>query len=330
MYNLQQLHTFSLQSQALDLISLTSVDSVKQALPFNIPFVLLGQGSNTVFTSDFAGTVYQIQLMGIEVIEQEHDFILNVAAGESWHDLVKFCLSEQIYGLENLALIPGTVGAAPVQNIGAYGREVSDFIRRVDFIELASGEFKSLTGSECKFGYRESIFKHELVNRVIIINVQFCLPKNWKAEASYGELNTLDNPSADQIFDKVMKVRSEKLPNPSIQGNAGSFFKNPYIDRSQLTSLQQSWPDIPYYEINFDKFKIPAAYLIDKLGFKGYTVGGVECHKKQPLVLINKGNGTGEDLLQIAREIKRKVRSEFGIELENEVRLIGQKGLIDL
>ncbi|MBC3767913.1 UDP-N-acetylmuramate dehydrogenase [Neptunicella marina] len=330
MHNLQLLHTFSLPSQACNLITLESVDSVKLALPLSVPFVLLGQGSNTVFTGDFKGTVYQIKLFGIDVIERENDYILNVAAGESWHAFVQYCLNKEIYGLENLALIPGTVGAAPVQNIGAYGREVSDFIQRVDFIELKSGELKSLTCAQCKFSYRDSIFKHELYNKVVIVNVQFAIPKVWKAETSYGELKELDNPSAKDIFNKVIEVRSEKLPDPARQGNAGSFFKNPYISLNTLKKIQSQWPDIPHFQVDSNHFKVPAAYLIDKLGFKGHKVGNVECHKRQPLVLINIGNATGEELLTIAREIKYKVKSVFGIELENEVRLVGQHGLIDL
>jgi UDP-N-acetylmuramate dehydrogenase len=336
LYSLKHHHSFKLSASCLNYVEINSCAEL-QAINFSTlptPFWLLGEGSNCVFVEDFQGTVIHIKNKGITLREEPEHFVLSVSAGENWHQLVVWCLQNNIFGFENLALIPGTAGAAPIQNIGAYGIEVERFIRSVEYICLesgeSSGETKQLSRSECQFAYRDSIFKNQLSGRVIITKVNFALPKKWQGVTHYGELASLDNPDANAIFEQVVKIRRAKLPDPQIMGNAGSFFKNPVIDKVSFTHLQQKWPNVPHYAAGPGKVKIAAAWLIDSLGFKGKSLGGIRCHPQQALVLTNTGEGTGAQLLALAREIKRAVKAEFGIELENEVQLIAGNGLIKL
>ena len=292
--------------------------------------LLIGQGSNTIFTEDFDGCVSRMLIEGVEISESDADYILRVGAGEDWHQLVSQCVKSGIHGLENLALIPGTVGAAPIQNIGAYGREVCDFIDYVECISSQTNEQFRLSRDECNFGYRDSVFKQGMADKCVITRVGFRIPKHWQAAAEYGELKKLSNPSADDIFNQVINIRRAKLPDPAQTGNAGSFFKNPVIDSQTFDSIAKNYPDAPHYPASGQKVKVPAAWLIDQLGFKGKVVGDIQCHPKQALVLTNTGNGTGKDVLQMARDIMQAVSEHFGISLENEVRLIGREGLISL
>lgn len=293
-------------------------------------FCILGEGSNTIFLEDFKGHVVHIAISGVSVKESADCYKLEVGAGENWHELVVWCLKNHIYGFENLALIPGAVGAAPIQNIGAYGLEVEHFVEHLEYVCLNTGKIKRLNHAQCQFGYRESIFKKELASKAIITKVVFALPKHGAPVSHYGELAKLNTPSPEDIFSQVVKIRQAKLPDPRKIGNAGSFFKNPIVDNNVAKQLAKLWPSIPQYPTAQGKVKIPAAWLIDTLGFKGKSVGGIRCHPTQALVLTNTGNGTGEQLLNLAREIKQSVSQEFSIQLENEVQLIGALGLIDL
>ncbi|GAC20075.1 UDP-N-acetylmuramate dehydrogenase [Paraglaciecola arctica BSs20135] len=293
-------------------------------------FYILGEGSNTVFLEDYRGTVIKPAFMGIDLSHSDTHYRLKVGSGENWHQLVLWCMQHQIYGLENLALIPGTVGAAPIQNIGAYGVEIAQLIERVDYYDLKEKRHKSLGSDGCEFAYRDSVFKKRLADQVVITSVTFAIPKSWKGITYYGELKLLSMPSAMDIFNKVVEVRQNKLPDPAKIGNAGSFFKNPIVCKNLFRQLQQTWPAIPSYLVDADKVKVPAAWLIDQLGFKGEKIGGIGCHPNQALVLTNDGSGTGEQLLQLARDIKAAVLKEFSIVLENEVRLIGKNGPVVL
>ena len=331
-YSLKSLHTFGLPYCAQ---SLQNIVNTQQALSFshldNVEeYCLIGEGSNCVFLEDFEGQIVQIKIPGIAVEETEDSYRLEVGAGEKWHSLVQWCLRKGLYGFENLALIPGTVGAAPIQNIGAYGIELERFVWEVEYVCLESNEVKCLTRNECLFGYRDSIFKHELSSKVIITKVVFALPKQWQAITHYGELAGLKHPSAEDVYHKVVEIRQSKLPDPKLLGNAGSFFKNPIVTKSVLAKLKLHWPEIPNYEVSLDLVKVPAAWLIDILGFKGQSKGGIRCHPNQPLVLTNTGQGTGQELLYLAREIKQSVWQKFGIALENEVQLIAKQGRIHL
>jgi UDP-N-acetylmuramate dehydrogenase len=332
LHSLVSLHTFGFSCSAQAVISINkpkdlhiSLDGAERST-----FYILGEGSNTVFLEDYQGTVIKPAFMGIDLKHTDTHHMLKVGAGENWHQFVLWCMQHQIYGLENLALIPGTVGATPIQNIGAYGVEVEQFIHHVEYYDLSEQSHKSLDSHGCEFAYRDSVFKKRLADQVVITGVTFAIPKKWQAVVHYGELKELSDPSAMHIFNKVVEVRQTKLPDPRKIGNAGSFFKNPVIDFKHYRLLQQTWPCMPNYPVNTDKVKVPAAWLIDQLGFKGKKIGGIGCHPKQALVLTNDGSGTGAQLLQLARAIKAAVLSEFSIVLENEVRLIGRSGPVIL
>lgn len=330
MYPLKTLHTFGFPVQTRDLCLVSSLAELQQHWHeiSTTNHYILGEGSNTVFLEDFNGCIFKIAIKGIELQESADDFVLKVGAGENWHELVEWCLAKGILGFENLALIPGTVGAAPIQNIGAYGVEIKQFIDNIEYLCLTSGAIKHIQRAECQFGYRDSIFKNALAGQFVIGSVTFRLSKNWQANASYAELRNLVKPTARQVFDKVVQVRQLKLPDPKKLGNAGSFFKNPVISTALFLQLQQRYVAIPSYLLNSEQVKIPAAWLIDTLGFKGRHVGGVRCHAQQPLVLTNDGCGTGVELLTLAGQIKQAVKHSFSIELENEVQLVSNAGLV--
>lgn len=355
LHSLKSLHTFSLNAYCSELKTADSVDSLIHSVKTleGSSFLIIGEGSNTVFVEDYPHTVLRIQIKGIELGEDAHAYTLAVGAGENWHQLVEFCMANHIGGFENLALIPGTVGAAPIQNIGAYGVEIERFIDKVEYFDCQSQSIRTLNRDECEFAYRDSVFKRQSFNARVITRVFFKLPKTYALETSYGPLKALENNhhhggiSALDVYHKVINVRRSKLPDPAKLGNAGSFFKNPVIKKMHyeriknlaLSSAKAHASDsksveptnaMPCYKVSADEVKVPAAWLIDYLGFKGKRVGDIACHIDQPLVLLNCGGGEGKDLLALAREIKSKVKAHFDIELENEVRLIGQDGLITL
>lgn len=326
---LAPLHTFGIDTKAAQLVEI----AVLSALPTSLqdPYYLLGEGSNSVFLEDYEGCILKVNLKGIEIKETADNYEVKVAAGENWHSLVELLLSKGIYGAENLALIPGTVGAAPIQNIGAYGRELAEFCACVRAHHLSTGERLQFSNSECQFGYRDSIFKRPEMSPIMITEVILHFPKNIAVQTDYGELKALGSLATPmQVFNKVVETRRLKLPDPAVFGNAGSFFKNPIIASSHYESLKQAWPNIPGFVINEHEVKVPAAWLIDRLGFKGKVIGGVACHANQPLVLLNEGTATGQELLELARAIRSSVETHFSITLENEVRLIGAQGLVAL
>jgi UDP-N-acetylmuramate dehydrogenase len=334
--SLKSLHTFSFSADCRQVMTINSVDSLISCLeevqrtPNVNEYLVLGEGSNTVFVEDYPYPVLLNRIKGIELNENADQYFLTVGAGENWHELVTFCVEKGIGGFENLALIPGTVGASPIQNIGAYGVEIEKFIEKVEFLDTVRGSIHCLTKQECDFAYRDSIFKRQLANTRIITRVFFTLPKRYDLVTSYGPLATLISPSIKDIYNAVVELRKSKLPDVETLGNAGSFFKNPVISKDHFGSLQLKYSDIVSYSVDHNHVKVPAAWLIDKLGFKGKRIGDIGCHINQPLVLVNLGDGQGSDLLTLAREIRNSVQSEFNIELENEVRLMGQKGAVTL
>lgn len=336
MDSLTSLHTFSLSARCLKVETIDSVDSliciVKDILSDQTlsDFLVLGEGSNTVFVDDYKHTVLLNRIRGIELVERHDSFHLRVGAGENWHHLVHYCMANNIGGFENLALIPGTVGATPIQNIGAYGVEIERFIETVEFLNTHSMELESFDHPQCEFAYRDSVFKRQTNNHRIITHVNFVLPKTYTLETSYGPLQQLASGSAKDIYEHVIHIRQSKLPNVQELGNAGSFFKNPVIGQRQFDSLRKCYPTMPFYHAEHEQVKIPAAWLIDQLGFKGKQVGAIACYSKQALVLVNMGGGTGSELLSLSRQIKQQVQDHFDIELENEVRLIGYEGLVAL
>lgn len=325
--NLASLHTFQLPAEAQQLIVLNDASQLP-TIPANA--YILGAGSNTLFIEDFTLPLVRIELKGIDIKECDDAWQITVAAGEDWHQFVCKLLDQGINGLENLALIPGTVGAAPVQNIGAYGREVSQFVTSVLAWDRATQKTTRLDNKDCDFGYRDSIFKKN-PSRWVICDVVFRIPKKWQPEVSYGELKSLQAPiTAKAIFEKVIEVRSAKLPDPKVIPNAGSFFKNPIIDTEEFSRIIQDHPDMPHFKTLEGQVKIAAGWLIDKLKLKGLTIGGAAVHEQQALVLVNKNNAKGSDVLTLARHIRTVVKNEFGIQLEAEVRLLGELGLVEL
>lgn len=336
MDSLKSLHTFSFAAYCHQAITINSVDSLIRRIkeiqqhPEINHYLMLGEGSNTVFVDDYPNFVLLNKIKGIQVDETDESYLLTVGAGENWHDLVSYCIEHGMGGFENLALIPGTVGASPIQNIGAYGVEVEQFIEKVEFLETSTSTIKTLLKHECEFGYRDSIFKRQATNSRIITRVFYKLPKHYELVTHYGPLVNLVSPSIKDIYNMVVYVRKSKLPDVKQLGNAGSFYKNPIISKQHFTELQVKYSDIVCFPVNVEYVKVPAAWLIDKLGFKGKSIGQIGCHVNQPLVLVNLGEGEAQDLLTLAREIKDTVFNVFNIQLENEVRLIGKEGLVSL
>lgn len=329
MVNLQSLHSFALPYHADDVFIFESVDALKaaaghQAL-FSQPHLVLGEGSNAVFTADFAGNIIKLNNKNIHVDEDDDFFYLSVDAGVIWHELVQWTLSQGYYGLENLALIPGTVGAAPIQNIGAYGVEFADVCDYVCYLDKQTLALQRLNKSQLALGYRDSVFKRQLKHQTVIYNVGFKLAKQWRATVNYSGLSDLS--CAQDIFEQVIALRQSKLPCHRQIPNAGSFFKNPLISRQQLCQLKKTFNDIPYYDVDQQLVKIPAAWLIEQCQLKGYCKGGVGVYAQHALVLINTGNGTGKALLALIEHVQQAVVDKFTIALELEVQLVAQGGV---
>lgn len=303
----------------------------QQATAQNHPVLVLGRGSNVLFLENFAGTVLLNRICGIEITEDAQAWHLSIGAGEVWHDLVNFCLDRDMPGLENLALIPGCVGSAPVQNIGAYGVELQQFCEYVDVIQLKTGAKFRLNTIQCKFGFRDSIFKHELRDQHAIVAVGLRLKKAWTATLNYGDLAHLDAQQATprQIYDAVCSIRHRKLPDPAVCGNAGSFFKNPVTNAAEADILLQNHPHTPHYQQSNGRVKVAAGWLIEKCGLKGYKLGNAAVYDHHALVLINNGNASGHEIAALARHVRHVVANRFRIWLEPEVRFIGRSGEID-
>ena len=291
------------------------------------PKFILGGGSNTLFTKNISGLVIYNQIKGITIIKENKTTIdVAVGSGENWDDFVAWSTQRNLYGIENLSLIPGSVGAAPIQNIGAYGCEVKDVFTKLEAIDIQTGKKRVFKKNECLFKYRDSIFKNELKNKLIITNVFFQLKKTKSINLSYQVLKhkiqklKLPNICSSDVRKMVIKIRNSKLPNPEEIGNAGSFFKNPIINQTKLNKLQINYPDIPYFK--GDKIKVPAAWLIDKLNWKGYRNVTCGVYEKHALVLINHHNASGKDIVNLSKKIKESVCKKFNIKLEEEVYII--------
>ncbi|MEI5639913.1 MULTISPECIES: UDP-N-acetylmuramate dehydrogenase [unclassified Pseudoalteromonas] len=326
MTSLQAYHTFSLPAQCASLITIKDAAQLKQ-LDYSQPFFILGEGSNTVFLQDYQGQVIRMALQGVAISERQGDYQVTVAAGENWHQLVLNLLQKGIAGLENLALIPGSVGAAPVQNIGAYGVEVAQFIDHVNGFDVISRQFQRLSASECQFGYRDSVFKQQLKDRFIITEVVFNFPKAWQPQLSYGPLQSLSpDATAAEICQAVMAIRRSKLPDPAELPNAGSFFKNPIVSAEQAKQLQAEYPNLPCYPADDAQIKLAAGWLIEQAGLKGTCCGDIRVYEKQALVLVHQGNSSGAELKRLVMRIQRQVWQQFAVRLEHEVRLIAAQG----
>lgn len=326
--NLAPYHTFGIEQLCHTLVFIETVDDLKGVYRStqlqDLPKLMLGKGSNMLFTETYQGLVMINRMLGISHTQDEDFHYLHVEGGEDWPELVEWSIKENIPGLENLALIPGCAGSAPIQNIGAYGLEFQDVCDYVDYLCLDSLQVKRLTKDECAFGYRDSIFKKTLYNKAIVVAVGLKLTKHWQPNINYGPLKELgEDCTARQVFERVCQVRSEKLPNPAVTGNAGSFFKNPVVIEQHFEMLKSSFPDIVAYPVA-DGVKLAAGWLIEHAGLKGIVHGGAQIHPNQSLVLINKDKATAQDIVELAGIVRSKVLETYGVLLEHEVRFMGR------
>jgi UDP-N-acetylmuramate dehydrogenase len=326
-YSLLRHNTFGFDARARYAMRIDSVEAAcalaRDERIAGMPQLVLGGGSNIVLTRDFDGVALIVDIAGKRVIGEDDDaWLVEAGAGENWHEFVSWTLAQGMPGLENLALIPGTVGAAPIQNIGAYGLEMGERFERLHAVELATGARASFDRDACAFGYRDSFFKRDGRGRFMITSVVFRLPKQWTPRADYADVaRALENSpkhDAQAIFDAVVAVRSAKLPDWTKLGNAGSFFKNPVIGATAFDALRQREPEIVSYAQADGSVKLAAGWLIDRCGWKGRGIGGAAVHERQALVLVNRGGATGAQVLELAEAIKRDVLERFGVDLEME------------
>jgi UDP-N-acetylmuramate dehydrogenase len=330
--SLKDYNTFNIQATARYFSSIGSIEDLKLALQSNIhpDIFILGGGSNMLLTKNIEALVLHINLKGIKIIsEDRNSVVLNVMAGENWHEFVQYCIKNDYGGVENLSLIPGNIGTAPIQNIGAYGVELKDVFLDCNTLSIADQSEKKFTKEECKFAYRNSIFKHQKKGKYIITNVTFKLTKNnHRTIIEYGSIkqelenSNIHHPSIKDISEVIIKIRESKLPNPNEIGNSGSFFKNPTINNIEFEEFYKNFPTAPFYKLSEFEYKIPAGWLIEKSGFKGQRDGDAGVHKNQALVLVNHGNASGKEILELAEKIQTKVKQDFGILIEPEVNIV--------
>ena len=331
-FSLKKHNSFGLDCKADKFIVIKSAEEftelVKQKKEPDVPCFILGGGSNILFASDYNGVIIHPAIEGIEIEDDDGASVWAAAgAGVEWDSLVKWSVEKGLYGLENLSHIPGSVGATPVQNIGAYGKEASEVIDKVVAVDISDGTIKIFTNEECRFNYRDSVFKNELKNKYLIVKVFFRLSVNRSFNLNYGlleqEVGRLGGATLGNVRQAVINIRDSKLPDPKILGNAGSFFKNPVVDFHKAELLKNAFPELPVYKEKSGFAKLSAAWLIEKCGWKGKRHGDAGVHEKQALVIVNHGKATGRQIVELSENIKRSVSEMFGIELEPEVEIIG-------
>lgn len=331
-FSLKKYNTFGIEAKAKEFTAIHSVEELKNVLVENQSKkkFILGGGSNMLLTQDIDALVIHIDLKGKKIIREDDDFVwVESLAGENWHGFVLWTISQNFGGLENMSLIPGNVGTTPVQNIGAYGTEIKDTFVSCDAIKIDNQEIRTFTKDECNFGYRESIFKNDVKGQYIITSVVFKLTKrNHKINTSYGDITSelakqgVTAPTLKDVSNAVIAIRQSKLPDPKELGNSGSFFKNPIISKTDFEKVQQKFPDIRFFEVSDTEVKVPAGWLIEQAGFKGKRFGDAGIHKNQALVLVNYGNATGQEILNVSKDIQETIFNTFGIHIEAEVNVI--------
>jgi len=330
--SLKPFTTFGIDKKAKFFTTVETLDELKAALlaakEKQLPVFILGGGSNILLTRDIDGLVIKLEIKGINLVKEDGDQLwVEVGAGEMWHELVLHCIAQDWAGLENLSLIPGTVGASPMQNIGAYGVEIKDVFDSLQAMHRETLEMQSFNAEACQFGYRESVFKQTFKDQFVITSVTFRLSKTPNFHLEYGAIrevlaaNGIDQPSIRAISDAVIQIRQSKLPDPKEIGNAGSFFKNPTIPNAQFDALKASYPSIPGYP-SAEGVKVAAGWMIEQTGWKGKRIGEVGVHAKQALVLVNYGGGTGEEIKKLSEQIQASVYDKFGVQLQAEVNFI--------
>lgn len=332
-YSLKKLNTFGIDASARYFTELTNVEEIQEVLLHQdfskMQKLILGGGSNLLFTQNFNGIVLKNNLQGIELLKEDTDFYyIKAGAGVIWHELVIHCIDNNYAGLENLSLIPGRVGASPMQNIGAYGVEIKDRFYELEALHIADNTIHTFANADCKFGYRESIFKHELKNQYIITSVTYKLLKKPIFNTNYGAIEKeleamgIKELSIQAISKAVCNIRSSKLPNPAEIGNAGSFFKNPEVVKAKYEFLKDQFPSIVGYDLENGNVKLAAGWLIEQCGWKGKTIGDAGVHKLQALVLVNYGNAKGSEIFDLSQKIMDSVKVKYGVQLEREVNII--------
>ena len=331
-HSLLPYHTFGMDVKTSVFIEYTSVDELKQILQqenlSDKKWLHIGGGSNLLFTGDYEGMILHSAIKGTEIVYEDDESVhVRVGAGEVWDDFVAYTVNQDWYGAENLSLIPGEVGASAVQNIGAYGMEAKDLIVKVEALEVITGNVSVFTNTECRYAYRESIFKKEWKGRYIITYVTYRLSKSPQFHLEYGNVKgELEKQGCEltlkNVRDVIIRIREAKLPDPKVQGNAGSFFMNPVIPRMQYESLLAKYPEMPHYKVDEEWVKVPAAWMIDRCGWKGKRMGNAGVHDKQALVLVNCGGATGQEIITLSQHIQQSVYESFGIAIVPEVNFI--------
>lgn len=331
-FSLKNYNTFGIEAKAKKFVAVHSIAELKTVLqenPTEKKFIL-GGGSNMLLTQDIQALVIHVDLKGKKILKEEEDFVwVESQAGENWHEFVLWTIDQNFGGLENMSLIPGNVGTTPIQNIGAYGTEIKDTFISCEALSIDSQETKTFLKEACHFGYRESIFKNEVKDQYIITSVVFKLTKrNHAINISYGDIttelakNNVTNPTLKDVSNAVIAIRQSKLPDPKELGNSGSFFKNPILLKSEFKKIQQLFPEMKYYDISETEVKVPAGWLIEQAGFKGKRFGDAGIHKNQALVLVNYGGATGQEILNVSKNIQETIFNTFGIHIEAEVNVI--------
>ena len=327
-YNLKTHNTFGIDAKCSRFLEYESVAEAQEVAKIlresSIPYIIIGGGSNLLLTKDYEGIVVHSACKGVE----RKGNSLICGSGEVWDDIVAKSIAMQLYGAENLSLIPGDVGASAVQNIGAYGSEVKDLIRKITAVEISTGAVREFNHTECEYGYRQSRFKHEWKNRFLIISVEYELSEAFQPRLDYGniraelERRNITEPTAQQLRDTIIDIRNAKLPDPKVMGNAGSFFMNPIVSREKYEQLAEQYVGMPHYEIDADQVKIPAGWMIDQCGWKGKSLGRAGVHDKQALVLVNRGGATGAEIVALCEAIQKDVKAKFDIDIHPEVNII--------
>lgn len=338
--SLQAYNSFGIYALATHFVEITSISDLKEVSKsheWNLPKFILGGGSNILLIDDFKGLVIYMNNKGIEIVNDSKNSVqIKVQAGENWHQFVLFALENGLGGIENLSLIPGRVGASPMQNIGAYGVEIEQVFVELTAFHIKKKEFHTFKKDDCEFGYRSSIFKTSEKGNYIITDVTYQLSKKPKVNTNYGAIQSVLNekniqhPTIKDVSDAVIEIRQSKLPDPDKIGNSGSFFKNPIVENKFFETIKAANPNMPYYNVGDNAIKIPAGWLIEQCGFKGIIHGNTGTYKNQALIIVNTGNATGEEIWNFAQCIQQKVEQKFGIFLEPEVNLIGESKTTDL
>ena len=331
-FSLKNHNTFGIEASAKQFVAVHDTTELKSILEQNKTEkkFILGGGSNMLLTKNIDALVIHVDLKGKKIIKEDEDFVwVESQAGENWHEFVLWTIDQNFGGLENMSLIPGNVGTTPVQNIGAYGAEIKDTFVSCEAMSIENQEMRSFTKAECHFGYRESVFKNEAKDQYVITSVDFKLTKrNHKINISYGDIsgelakNNITNPTLKDVSNAVIAIRQSKLPDPKELGNSGSFFKNPILKKSDFEKIHHQFPEMKYYEVSETEVKVPAGWLIEQAGFKGKRFGDAGIHKNQALVLVNYGNATGQEILEVSKTIQKTIFETFGIHIEAEVNVI--------